>query len=170
MRIQPAKRFKSSVRSVMVGLAAAGLGLVGGIHASFASPEFLSPTNPNQLLAQASTVVSSGQFVAGEKPTKGMAKIVNQGGKKVLQLDQAFNTSSMGPDLVVILHKSKNPIAGAKAPFSLKSGDYVVLAPLQKFQGAQSYTIPENVNLANYKSVGIWCRKFNATFGYAALQ
>lgn len=170
MRIKSASTFKFSVGSVMAGLATVGLGLLGSIHASFASPEFLSSAKPTQLLTQASAVVSSGQFVAGEKPTKGMAKIVNQGGKKVLQLDQAFSTSSMGPDLVVILHKSKNPIASAKAPFSLKSGDYVVLAPLQKFQGAQSYAIPENVSLANYKSVGIWCRKFNATFGYAALQ
>ncbi|MDY6898910.1 MAG: DM13 domain-containing protein, partial [Cyanobacteriota bacterium] len=30
--------------------------------------------------------------------------------------------------------------------------------------------IPENVNLADYKSVGIWCEEFNATFGYASLQ
>ncbi|MEO0844734.1 MAG: DM13 domain-containing protein, partial [Cyanobacteria bacterium J06643_5] len=26
------------------------------------------------------------------------------------------------------------------------------------------------VNLANYKSVGIWCEEFNATFGFASLK
>ncbi|AFY61744.1 DM13 domain-containing protein [Synechococcus sp. PCC 6312] len=171
MRIQPATGFKSSVRAVMVGLAAAGLGLVGGIHASFASPEFLSPTHPTQLLAQSPKVISSGTFVSGEHPTKGGVKILKEGNKRLIQLDQGFSTFSMGPDLVVILHRANNVIGSTKPPaYALKAGDYVVVAPLQKFNGTQTYTIPENINLANYKSVGIWCRKFNATFGAATLK
>ena len=38
------------------------------------------------------------------------------------------------------------------------------------FNGKQCYAIPNNVSLANYKSVGIWCEEFNATFGFASLR
>jgi hypothetical protein len=73
--------------------------------------------------------------------------------------------------LVVILHRSDNVIGSTKPPsYSLKKGDYVVLGRLQKFSGAQSYAIPKNINLADYKSAVIWCRKFNATFGAAKLN
>nr|WP_198648332.1 DM13 domain-containing protein [Cyanothece sp. BG0011] len=36
--------------------------------------------------------------------------------------------------------------------------------------GMQRYVVPEGINIANYKSVAIWCRKFNATFGSAVIQ
>mgnify|MGYP002777068191 CR=1 FL=1 len=115
-------------------------------------------------------VVKSGNFKSGEHPTQGKARIVTQNGKTFLELDQAFKTSSMGPDLVVALHRSKNVLGSTKPPaYPLKAGDYVVLAPLQKFSGAQRYAIPANVNLANFQSAVIWCRKFNATFGAATL-
>jgi hypothetical protein len=77
----------------------------------------------------------------------------------------------LGPDLVVILHRSEDVIGSTTPPaYPINEGDYVVLAPLQQFKGAQSYPIPDTINLADYRSVGIWCRKFNATFGAAALR
>lgn len=36
--------------------------------------------------------------------------------------------------------------------------------------GAQRYALADNVNLADFRSVAVWCRKFNATFGYAPLS
>ncbi|MBW4513015.1 MAG: DM13 domain-containing protein [Scytonematopsis contorta HA4267-MV1] len=115
-------------------------------------------------------VVSSGTFVSGEHKTEGKVNIISKKGKSFLELDKSFKTSNMGPDLVVILHRSDNVIASTNPPaYPLKKGDYVVLAPLKKFSGNQSYEIPNNINLANYKSAAIWCRKFNATFGAAKL-
>lgn len=170
MRIQSKTLPTLPVRALMLGLATAGLGTFGVIHASFANAP-VSPANSTQLQAQASTVVSSGTFVSGEHPTKGGVKIVKEGNKRLIQLDPQFSTFNMGPDLVVILHRSNNVIGSTKPPaYALKAGDYVVVAPLKKFEGTQTYTIPESVNLADYKSVGIWCRKFNATFGAAALK
>ncbi|MGK7944626.1 MAG: DM13 domain-containing protein [Microcystaceae cyanobacterium] len=40
---------------------------------------------------------------------------------------------------------------------------------LESFQGAQRYEIPENVDLDDFESVVIWCRKFNVTFAYSSL-
>ncbi len=116
------------------------------------------------------TIVKSGRFASGEHPTQGSARVVTQNGKSFLELDQTFKTSSSGPDLVVVLHRSDNVLGSTKPPsYPLKTNDYVVLAPLRKFSGPQRYAIPATVNIANYNSAVIWCRKFNATFGAAKL-
>ncbi len=111
----------------------------------------------------AGSVQSSGAFIDAEHPTKGNASIITDNGKKYIQFDNQFKSDN-GPDLFVILHKDdKLPITG------IKEADYVSIAPLKSTNGAQKYEIPENVDVANFKSVAIWCRKFNATFGYAVL-
>uniref|UniRef100_UPI000BBCD2A5 DM13 domain-containing protein n=1 Tax=Calothrix sp. NIES-2098 TaxID=1954171 RepID=UPI000BBCD2A5 len=134
-----------------------------------------SPTPAKSLAqstkAQNATAIKSGTFVSGEHTTKGTVRITAKDGKSILELEQSFKTSTSGPDLVVILHRSDNVLGSTQAPsYSLKKGDYVVIAPLQKYSGAQSYAIPNNINLADYKSAAIWCRKFNATFGAAKLN
>lgn len=129
-----------------------------------------SQENPSTKLAQSVeiTTIKSGTFASGEHPTQGTASIVTKNGKTYLEFDGAFKTSEMGPDLVVILHRSDNVLGSTKPPaYPLKEGDYVFLAELKKFSGAQSYPIPDNVNLEDYKSAVVWCRKFNATFGAA---
>ncbi|MBW4469952.1 MAG: DM13 domain-containing protein [Stenomitos rutilans HA7619-LM2] len=142
---------------------------ISGITQSATSQE--QPTTIAQMMESAKpVVVSSGSFRSGEHPTQGTARILRQNGKLFLELNQGFNTSRSGPDLVVVLHRSGNVIGSTKPPaYPLKTGDYVILAPLQKFSGAQRYLIPANINVANYKSAVIWCRKFNATFGAASL-
>ncbi len=106
----------------------------------------------------------TGKFVAAEHPTQGEVSIINEKGKRYLVFDKAFK-SDMGPDLYVILHRSAVlPKGGLKEP------DYVTIGRLQKVSGTQRYAIPNNVNLANFRSVAVWCRMFNATFGYAPLQ
>ncbi|HLO89232.1 MAG TPA: DM13 domain-containing protein [Nostocaceae cyanobacterium] len=115
--------------------------------------------------------IKSGTFVSGEHETKGKVAINRRQGKTFLELDQSFKTSSSGPDLVVVLHRSDNVIGSTKPPsYPLKEGDYLVISRLQKFNGSQIYVLPKNINIADYKSVAIWCRKFNATFGVAKLS
>lgn len=105
----------------------------------------------------------SGKFVKAEHPTQGSVMLVKEGGKSYLAFDQSFKTDS-GPDLYVILYRTgQPPITG------IKEKDYVSVARLQKTSGAQRYTIPQSVKPENFSSVAIWCRKFNATFGYASL-
>ncbi|KST68611.1 DM13 domain-containing protein [Mastigocoleus testarum] len=119
---------------------------------------------------QTSKALSSGTFVDGEHPTSGTVRIVKKDGKHILELDSAFKTSTTGPDLVVILHRLPDVIGSTKPPaYPINEGDYVILAPLQKYSGAQSYEIPKNINLKEFQSAAIWCRKFNATFGAAKL-
>lgn len=132
-----------------------------------------SPANPPSPTPEASEelILSSGSFVAGEHPTQGTVRITNQSGKRVLELDQAFKTSTFGPDLFVVLHRSPDVIGSTVPPaFPINEGDYVLLAPLKSYSGAQSYDIPDNVKLDEFKSAAIWCRLFNATFGAATLK
>jgi Electron transfer DM13 len=120
---------------------------------------------------QVSMATKSGSFVSGEHTTQGTARITTKNGKSFLELDRSFKTSNLGPDLVVVLHRSDNVIGSTKPPsYPLKQGDYIILGRLKKFRGAQTYAIPSNINLAGYKSAVIWCRKFNATFGAAKLS
>jgi hypothetical protein len=112
-------------------------------------------------IAEAS-VLASGDFEKSEHPTSGTAQIVMQNGKKYLKFDSSFQSES-GPDLFVILHRQNSPKSYSKA-------DYVSLGRLKKVSGQQMYAIPNGVNVAKFKSVVIWCKKFNATFGFAPLN
>lgn len=136
--------------------------------ADYSSANAISPTDTSNgstgLVAQNSPAAMSGTFVAAEQPTSGKAQIVTENGKRYLVLDSAFRTSNQGPDLHVLLDPEVKP--------PQKYADlsrYVNLGKLQKFNGSQRYPIPDAVNLANFKSVVVWCRMANATFGYAPL-
>ncbi|MGB3692542.1 MAG: DM13 domain-containing protein [Spirulinaceae cyanobacterium] len=124
--------------------------------ASPTTEETTTPASPSELQATA-----SGNFVEAEHPTAGIATIVNEDGKNYLQFDDNFKSDD-GPDLFVLLHKSE-------VPETYKEEDYVSLGELQSTNGSQRYEIPDSVNLADYQSTVIWCRKFDATFGYATL-
>jgi hypothetical protein len=142
-----------------------------GVNASV--PVSLTPAKSSNksVISQNATAMKSGTFVSGEHTTQGTVRVTTKNGKSMLELEQSFKTYNLGPDLVVILHRSNNVIASTKPPaHALKKGDYVIIAPLKKYSGAQIYAIPNNINLANYQSVAIWCRRFNATFGAAKLS
>lgn len=128
-------------------------------------------TSTESVAAVKANILKSGTFVSGEHPTSGTVRLITKNGKSTLELDQSFKTSNKGPDLVVILHRSNNVLSSTKPPsYPIKQGDYVILASLKKFSGMQNYPIPDSVNLADYKSAAIWCRKFNATFGAATFK
>ncbi|MCC5640312.1 DM13 domain-containing protein [Nostoc sp. CHAB 5844] len=111
----------------------------------------------------AAAVGQSAYFQRGEHATKGRVSIVTRNRTRYLQFDRNFRTSS-GPDVFVILHRSAAPKI-----YGLRAKDYVIVARLRRFSGSQSYALPSNLNLSGYRSVAVWCRKFNATFGYASI-
>lgn len=134
---------------------------------SVAESPVQSGQDSSATIAQANTV--AGTFQSGEHPTTGQARIVTEGNQKFIELGADFQTDPAGPDLVVALHRSSNVLGGTQPPaYSLREGDYVVIAPLQATSGSQRYDITD-LNLADYASVVIWCRQFNATFGAAEL-
>ncbi len=128
------------------------------------SRQFQVTPQPTTIAQSGQEIAAVGTFVAAEKPTAGTARIVVENGQRYLVLDSAFQTSDQGPDLHVVLDPSNKPPAQYQDPTQ-----YINLGKLQKFAGEQRYPIPAVVDLSKFKSVGIWCRMANVTFGYAPL-
>ncbi|NJL82084.1 MAG: DM13 domain-containing protein [Chloroflexaceae bacterium] len=109
-------------------------------------------------------VLATANFVTAEKdhPTQGTVRILEEKGKRYVEFSADFKTVE-GPAVAVILHR------GHTVAVNIHGKDYITLAPLRSFTGAQRYEIPPQVNLADFGSVAIWCGDFNVTFGYAPL-
>lgn len=120
--------------------------------------------SPNVAQAPVSTLIS-GSFVTVEQdhPTAGIAQIIEENGQRFIVFDDAF-TTARGPAVEVILYKRDS------VPVAIAEGDYVSVAMLQSFDGAQRYALPADLDISQYGSIGIWCRQFNVTFGYADLM
>ncbi len=117
---------------------------------------------PTTSTAQSGTnATKSSGFVAAAHPTQGTVRVLTENGQRYLEFDNAFKTDQ-GPDLFVLLHREP-------APKSYDKRDYVSLGKLQQVSGTQRYAIPADVNPEDFRSVVIWCRLFNSTFGYASL-
>jgi hypothetical protein len=83
-------------------------------------------------------------------------------GSRTLRLEPFESTN--GPDLYVYLttadHADDDPALDA---------DHVDLGELRGNIGNQNYAIPDDVDLAAYDTVVIWCRRFSSSFGAADL-
>ena len=114
------------------------------------------------ILAQNSQTKSSYTAVGKQKKTTGTVQVITENGKQYLVLSSEFSTPD-GPDVFLILHRHN------KVKTKINEKDYTNIAMLENFSGGQRYQIPDNVNLNDFKSVGIWCRQFNVTFAFAPL-
>lgn len=137
----------------------------GGSYTSQSQTATVLANNSVMLAAQPARIAAIGNFVAAEKPTTGVARIMVENGKRYLVFDSSFSTSNQGPDLHVVLDPDSKPPAQYSDPTR-----FINLGKLHKTEGEQRYPIPATVDLSKFKSVGIWCRMANATFGYASLQ
>jgi hypothetical protein len=114
---------------------------------------------------QSRTILSSGTFRDLEHDTDGTASVIEAAaGKRYVRLED-FKTSS-GPDVIVIL--SDTP-ATEDDWGAYDDGAFVALGPLKGNAGNQNYAIPADVDLSEYRSVVIWCRRFNVAFGAAPI-
>ena len=69
-----------------------------------------------------------------------------------------------GPDLYVTL-----AAAAADAPEDAFDRDYVSLGRLKGNKGDQTYALPAGLDLAGFRSLVIWCKRFSVAFGTASL-
>ncbi len=110
-------------------------------------------------------ILSSGPFRNLEHETTGTAKIVElTDGSRVVRLED-FRTSN-GPDVVVILSTTPATVDEWGA---YDDGEFVNIGELRGNVGSQNYSIPGNVDLSKFRSVVIWCRRFNVAFGAAPI-
>ncbi len=111
----------------------------------------------------APNVVAGGTFRSLEHTTRGSALLVRLAdGSHVVRFED-LDTSN-GPDLRVYLST-----ASAHGPASELNDDFVDLGPLKANQGNHNYSVPGGTDLARYRSVTIWCRRFSVGFAVAPL-
>ena len=114
--------------------------------------------------AAANNQLAAGQFHSGAHETKGMATVFQLAdGKKTLRLTN-FATSN-GPDVHVYLVAAPD----AKDNDTVTKVDVVDLGSLKGNIGDQNYELPANADLAKYRAVTIWCKRFSVNFGTAPL-
>lgn len=111
--------------------------------------------------------LETGTFHGKVHMTSGRATIYKEAdGRLVLRLTN-FKTSN-GPDVHVVLIAEKD--AADDANF-LKSGTQKVeLGLLKGNEGDQNYDIPAGTDLGKFRTVSIYCERFNANFGAAPLE
>jgi len=108
------------------------------------------------------TTRAQGPFISRDHGTTGVAQILDVGELSYLRIED-LDTDN-GPDLYVYLTAS-----GAEGPESAFDDDFVDLGPLKGNIGNQNYELPPDVDLSHYRTVVIWCDRFDSAFGAADL-
>ena len=120
------------------------------------------PTSQGSSSAQ---TLESGRFYSILHPTEGTATIYQMGdGTRVLRLT-SFSTSN-GPDVHVYMVAADD----AKDAASVEKAGFVDLGVIKGNIGDQNYTLGSDLDLAKYRAVSIWCKRFSVNFGAAALK
>lgn len=121
---------------------------------------------PTQTTSTATSpvVLATGRFHGVAHKSAGVATIHQlPEGKRVLRLTE-FETSN-GPDLYVYLVAADD----AKDSATVTRAGFVSVGPLKGNRGDQNYDLPADVDLAKYRSVSIWYRRFSVNFATAPL-
>ena len=88
----------------------------------------------------------------------GTASIVREDGELRLELNDDFEADPRGPDLYLRLVPDKDSL-----------DNFIEIAPLQSFSGAQSYELDLD-NVDDYEAIYIWCKRFGGLFGSGVLE
>jgi pentapeptide MXKDX repeat protein len=109
----------------------------------------------------------TGKFHGKVHATSGRATVYQEAdGKLVLRLTN-FKTSN-GPDVHVVLVATKDAMDDAN--FLKENTEKLELGKLKGNEGDQNYEIPAGTDLAKFRTVSIYCERFNANFGAAPLE
>jgi hypothetical protein len=108
--------------------------------------------------------LAEGMFHSNAHETTGNATILSlPDGRRILRLTN-FSTSN-GPDVRIYLVAA----ADVTDDETVKSTSFVELGPMKGNKGDQNYEVPATVDLASYRTVTIWCKRFSVNFGSAPL-
>ena len=108
--------------------------------------------------------VAEGNFRGIAHETKGVASVYKlPDGKQVLRFSR-FETSN-GPDVHIYLVAAMD----AKDNDSVTKAGFVDLGSIKGNIGDQNYDLPAGVDLAKYRAVTVWCKRFGVNFATAPL-
>jgi hypothetical protein len=148
------------VRGIKFAMALTGLTFALGLRPSVYAQDNMKHENGVKTL-------ETGTFHGKVHQTSGRATIYKEeDGRLVLRLTN-FKTSN-GPDVHVILMAARD--ADDDANFLKSDTERVELGKLKGNEGDQNYEIPAGTDLAKFRTVSIYCERFNANFGAAPLE
>jgi pentapeptide MXKDX repeat protein len=163
------------VRTIKTGLALEALTAAFSVQPSVYAQEPMKQDSMQQDKMQddkmmhennAKTLVT-GKFHGKVHKTEGRATIYQESdGKLVLRLTK-FKTSN-GPDVHVILVATTDAMDDAN--FLKDNTEKLELGKLKGNEGDQNYEIPAGTDLTKFRTVSIYCQRFNANFGAAPLE
>lgn len=111
-------------------------------------------------LAVANDATNQGTFVKKRYTIDGNWSLNTVDGKTIITFSDGFKTKG-GPDLKVFLsRKSLDNLSGKTA-----LDNAIKLGVLKSNKGEQSYILPENTDLTEFKSVLIHCEAFSVLWG-----
>src|SRR5712671_1278445 len=111
--------------------------------------------------------LETGKFHGKVHATSGRATVYQEAdGKLVLRLTN-FKTSN-GPDVHVVLVATKDAMDDAN--FLKDNTEKVELGKLKGNEGDQNYEIPAGTDLTKFRTVSIYCERFNASVGAGPLE
>jgi Electron transfer DM13 len=115
--------------------------------------------------ASGRTTLAVGEFRVLEHATTGTALVIElEDGSRFLRLEDL--ATSNGPDLRVIV--SDQPVSDDWHVWD--DGAYLDLGPLKGNIGSSNYQLPSDLDLSDYRTAVIWCRRFSVGFGVAPLR
>lgn len=109
--------------------------------------------------------LSAGKFHSVAHDTQGIATLYRlPDGKRVLRFT-SFVTSN-GPDVQVYLGKAND----ASDNDTVTNAGFYHVGALKGTEGDQNYELPDDLDLDEFHSVTIWCRRFGVNFATAPLS
>jgi hypothetical protein len=109
--------------------------------------------------------LESGTFYTILHPTSGTATIYKMAdGTRMLRFTN-FDTSN-GPDVHVYMVAADD----AKDAATVERAGFVDLGVIKGNVGDQNYGLPSDLDIAKYRAVSIWCKRFSVNFGAAAFK
>jgi len=115
----------------------------------------------------ANRLLAEGTLVDQEHATSGSVQIIElDDGRRQLILREL--RTSDGPDLRVWL-TDQRVVEDAAGWRIFDDGKYTEVGRLKGNQGNQVYDLPPDLDITEYHSVTIWCKRFAISFGAASL-
>jgi Electron transfer DM13 len=112
----------------------------------------------------APVLLARGRFPSGEHDTSGRVRLLRLAdGRAFVRLDKL--STSNGPAVRVWLSTA----AAGASDDAVGSAVHLDVGGLKANHGNQNYRVPDGAALGRYRSVVIWCRRFDVVFGSAAL-
>ncbi len=150
---------------VITAIVAGVIGFVAGNAFWYlASPLWIDRV-VSETISEGGTVLATGHFQGADSAHqgKGQVEVIAQGGQTIIRFTQFEVTN--GPDLYVWLVKD----GGIESSGDVKASQWVELGVLKGNIGDQNYTLPDGVDISEYKTVTVWCRQFGVLFAGAEL-